>query len=146
MADRIFAAITLLVVVAYGWAAFMIIKAPFQYDPLGPESWPRILSVGAGLCCLWIIFKPDVHEFDITQNALTRIVIMILLMTGYAYLFEHAGFILATAGFCIGAAYLLGANPKQSLIFGVATGIIAYIVGAKLLALNLPAGIFKGLF
>ncbi|WP_020559374.1 tripartite tricarboxylate transporter TctB family protein [Thiofilum flexile] len=146
MADRIFAAITLLIVVAYGWAAFMIIKAPFQYDPLGPESWPRILSVLAGLCCLWIIFKPDVDKIDITHNVLVRLVIMVVLLLGYAYLFEHAGFILSTTGFCIGAAYLLGAKPVHALIFGAATGIIGYVLGAKLLALNLPAGLFKSLF
>ena len=39
MADRIFAGLLLLVTLAYGFIAFTIIKAPFQYDPLGPESW-----------------------------------------------------------------------------------------------------------
>ena len=145
MADRIFAAITLLVVMAYGWAAFMLIKAPFQYDPLGPESWPRILSVIAGLCCLWIIFKPTVHEFDITQNSLVRIALMVGLLIGYAYLFEHVGFIIATALYCGASVKLLGGNVKQAVIFGVATSVIGYLVSAKLLELNVPAGVFKNL-
>lgn len=145
MADRIFAAITLLVVMAYGWAAFMLIKAPFQYDPLGPESWPRILSVVAGLCCLWIILKPTVDEFDITHSVFVRIVIMVGLLLGYAYLFEHAGFIISTALYCGASAKLLGGNIKQSIIFGLATSIIGYLVSVKLLELNLPAGILKGL-
>ena len=145
MADRIFAAITLLVVMAYGWAAFMIIKAPFQYDPLGPESWPRILSVAAGLCCLWLIFKPTVNEFDITRHVFMRVAIMTGLLLGYAYLFEHAGFIISTALYCGASAKLLGGTLKQSVIFGLATSLIGYLVSAKLLALNVPAGIFKGL-
>ncbi|MFM2317540.1 MAG: hypothetical protein RLZZ215_161 [Pseudomonadota bacterium] len=145
MADRIFAAITLLVVMAYGWAAFMLIKAPFQYDPLGPESWPRILSVVAGLCCLWIILKPTVHEFDITQHALVRIGIMVGLLIAYAYLFEHAGFIIATALYCAASAKLLGSTLKQAVIFGLVTSIVGYLVSAKLLELNIPAGVFKNL-
>lgn len=145
MADRIFAAITLLVVMAYGWVAFMMIKAPFQYDPLGPESWPRILSIAAGLCCLWIIVKPTVNAFDITRHTLVRVSLMTLFLVGYAYLFEHAGFIISTALYCGASARLLGGTIKQAVIFGLATSLIGYFVSVKLLELNLPAGIFKNL-
>ena len=143
MADRIFASLALLVALGYGWIAFTGIKAPFQYDPLGPESWPRILALAATLCCLYILFRPDTEPFELQGSAGFKVAVMLVALVGYAALFEPAGFVIATALFCAAASLLLGANILKALLFGVATGIIGYLIGAKLLALNLPAGLLK---
>ena len=146
MADRIFASLALLVALGYGWIAFTSIKAPFQYDPLGPESWPRILALVGVLCCLYILFRPDTEPFELQGSAAFKVVVMLVALVGYAALFEPAGFVLATALFCAVAALLRGAELLKAILFGVATGIIGYLVGAKLLALNLPAGLLKFMF
>lgn len=146
MADRLFASIALLIALGYGFIAFTGIKAPFQYDPLGPESWPRILAIVASLCCLWLLFRPDDTRFDLQSGTGLRIVLMLAALIGYAALFQPLGFVLSTALFCALASRLLGAGLMPALLFGVGTGVIGYLVGAKLLALNLPAGVLGKLF
>ena len=96
MADRIFAGLLLLVTLAYGYIAFTIIKAPFQYDPLGPESWPQILSVVAVLCILGILRKPDVDSMHVAGKTWFRLGAMIILLFTYAELYEPRGFIVST--------------------------------------------------
>ncbi len=141
MADRIFGTIVLLVAVAYGVIAFTVIKAPFQYDPLGPESWPRILAVCAVLCSLYVLIRPDNLKFGVAGNVLTRIAIVVVLLIAYAHFYEPAGFIIATAVFCGIFSRLFGATYKESVLFGIATGILGYVVCALLLDLNLPKGL-----
>ncbi|WP_413207309.1 tripartite tricarboxylate transporter TctB family protein [Rhodospirillum sp. A1_3_36] len=145
MADRIFSGLLLLVSIGYGVMAFTVIKAPFQYDPLGPESWPRILSVVAALCCLGLLARPDTDRFDIEGKTLTRLVVLVLLLAAYAALFQPLGFVLATFLFCAVLARILGATMGHGLIFGLATGILGYGVGSILLELNLPAGPLRAL-
>jgi putative tricarboxylic transport membrane protein len=147
MADRIFGCIALAIALVYGVIAFTIIEAPFQYDPLGPETWPQILSVVAGLCCVYIIIRPDHYKFKaLGNNTLVRIGVIIALLSGYAYLFEPLGFILSTVLFCGVLSRLLGANNLQAGLFGVAAGVLGYGLCAGLLELNLPFGVlFKTL-
>lgn len=147
MADRIFGSIALAIALVYGYIAFTIIKAPFQYDPLGPETWPQILSVVAGLCCVYIIIRPDHYKVRALGNdALVRIGVIVALLAAYAYLFEPLGFILSTALFCGVLSRMLGATSLQSGLFGVASGVVGYGLCAGLLDLNLPFGtVFKTL-
>ncbi len=145
MADRIFSGVVLLVVIGYGVIAFTAIKAPFQYDPLGPESWPRILSVVAGLCCLAVLARPDVRTLDLSKNTAVRLGILVLLLVIYAALYEPLGFIIATFLFCTVLSRLLGARSVPALSFGLATGVIGFLVGSSLLDLHLPPGLFRAL-
>ena len=140
MADRIFGCIALAIALGYGFIAFTVIKAPFQYDPLGPESWPRILSGVAVLCCLYIIIRPDDGKFKVLSHTLIRITLVVVLLAGYAYLFERLGFILSTALFCGVLSKMLGATRLQTVIFGIASGVLGYGLCAGLLDLNLPIG------
>ncbi len=140
MADRIFGCIALAIVLGYGFIAFTIIEAPFQYDPLGPESWPRILAVFAALCCIYIILLPDGGGFKVLGTTLVRIAVLIILLSAYAYLFEPLGFILSTTLFCLVLSKLLGATVGQAVLFGVASGGFGYLICAVLLDLNLPEG------
>jgi putative tricarboxylic transport membrane protein len=141
MADRIFGCIALAIALGYGFIAFTIIEAPFQYDPLGPETWPQILSVFACLCCLYIIILPDGTRMKVLGSTLMRIAILLILLSAYAYLYEPIGFILSTTLFCLVLSRILGATVLQAVAFGVASGTIGYLLCAVILDLNLPEGV-----
>ncbi len=141
MADRIFAGALLLVVIGYGIIAFVAIKAPFQYDPLGPESWPRILAVVAVLCLLPILARPDVSRLATTAPTWARLAAMLVLLVIYAEIFQRTGFVIATFAFCLVVARMLGAPLWRSAAFGLAIGVLGYLLCAGLLGLNLPAGL-----
>ncbi len=140
MADRIFGVIATLIVLGYGFIAFTGIKAPFQYDPLGPETWPRILAIAAGLCCLYILIRPEARRFRVLGGTMARILLVVVMLAVYAYLFEPLGFIVSTALFCWALSRLLGTTHVEAALFGVATGVFGYLLCVELLELNLPAG------
>ena len=141
MIDRLFSALALLVVIAYGVIAFTLIEAPFQYDPLGPESWPRILSVAAALSFAVLLAKPDSFELEISARTWSRVALVIVLLSAYAVTYQSLGFIVATALFCYLMAVFAGGLHMQALVFGVFAGVVGYVVCVRLLELNLPLGV-----
>ena len=142
MLDRIFAVVLLGIALAYGFIAFTVIEAPFQYDPLGPESWPRILAVAAVLCLVVLLWRPEVAGFDMGKVTWLKLGAALVLLFGYAELYEPLGFVIATFLFSALAGRLLGADWRRSGAFGVAAGVAGYLVCAGLLDLNLPPGPF----
>ena len=143
MADRIFGGLLLLAALGYTYIAFTVIKAPFQYDPIGPEGWPRLLGIAAILCCGFIVLRPEINSLDLTRNTIGRLAILVALLFLYAGTFQPLGFIISTWAFCTVLAWILGAAPARSVLFGAAAGIAGYLVCTVLLDLNLPAGILK---
>ena len=141
MTDRIFALVGLAIVIAYGVIAFTAIRAPFQYDPLGPESWPQILSIAAALCLLYILVRPDRLEGLGDLRTLRQIGVMVVVLVLYAASFERLGFVLSTALFCGIVAFWTGARPLPAAVYGIAFGLLGYVLFVRVLALNLPAGI-----
>ncbi len=140
MADRVFAGVLLLVTLAYSVIAFTAISAPFQYDPLGPESWPRLLSIVAILCILAILWKPDTEALDVSNRAWFRLFATVVLLVAYAELYEPFGFVVATILFGTVMAAMLGAGILRAGIFGVVAGVAGYLLCAQLMGLNLPEG------
>jgi len=140
MVDRIFAGVLMVVTLAYAVIAFTAISAPFQYDPLGPESWPRILSLVAIICLLVILWKPDATEMGVARQTWFRLGATVVLLIAYSELYEPLGFILATILFGTALCAMLGAGIWRSILFGVATGVLGYLLCATLLDLNLPEG------
>ena len=140
MVDRIFAGVLLVVTLAYAVIAFTTIKAPFQYDPLGPESWPRILSLVAIACLLVILWKPDATDMGVTRSTWFRLAATVILLCAYAELYEPLGFILSTILFGTVLCAMLGAGIMRALVFGVAAGVAGYLLCVTLLELNLPEG------
>lgn len=143
MADRIFAIVSLLVIAIYGYLAFFVIEAPFQYDPLGPESWPQLLFVAAAISTLIILIRPTSLSFNLERSIGGRMVLVVALLSGYSASFETLGFIFATILFCTLFSLLLGAKKSSSLYFGIATGVLGYALCSGLLDLNLPAGLLS---
>ncbi|MCB1354286.1 MAG: tripartite tricarboxylate transporter TctB family protein [Rhodobacteraceae bacterium] len=140
MPDRIFAAVLLFLSLIYAFYAFFVIKAPFQYDPLGPEAWPRLLSVIMILCSGALLLRPIIQNFDVDGATWKRLAIVLALLAGYAVLFEPLGFIISTVLFATVTSRLLGAVWKRAALFGLGVGVGGYLLCAGLLDLNLPAG------
>ncbi|PCI86545.1 MAG: hypothetical protein COB24_09525 [Hyphomicrobiales bacterium] len=145
MVDRVFAGILLLVTICYGYIAFTIIKAPFQYDPLGPESWPQILCILSVISLLILMWKPDVESFDTKRPTWIKLAIVTVLLFAYAELYEPLGFIIATVIFTTFMSRLLQATWLQAAVFGVTLGVLGYLICTGLLGLNLPSGPFPKL-
>ncbi|TFF23164.1 tripartite tricarboxylate transporter TctB family protein [Jiella endophytica] len=141
MADRIFAGVLLLVAIGYTIIAFTVIHAPFQYDPLGPESWPRILGIVAIPCILFVLAKPDVASLGVPAKTWGRLAALVMMLFAYAYLFQPLGFILATFAFCMALSLMLGSRLLPALAFSAGIGVAGYFLCTKLLELNLPAGV-----
>ena len=142
MVDRLFAGVLLLVAIGYTYIAFTAIKAPFQYDPLGPESWPQLLGVAAILCTAFLVARPEVASFGLSAPTWVRLAILVVLLFGYSALFRPAGFIVSTFAFCALLSIMLGARILPALVFGAATGVVGFFLCTRLLELNLPAGVF----
>ncbi|MGF1553345.1 MAG: tripartite tricarboxylate transporter TctB family protein [Paracoccaceae bacterium] len=145
MADRVFAGITLALVLAYAVVAFAFIEAPFQYDPLGPESWPRLLAIAAALCCAVLIWRPVEQAFDADAATLARLGLTVAMLVLYAAMFEPLGFVISTALYGTAMTRFLGGKLAHAAAFGVATGVIGYLLCTVLLELNLPAGLLPDL-
>lgn len=144
MPDRIFASVLTAVTLIYLWIAATAIKAPFQYDPLGPESWPRILAVVMLLCLGLLLWKPDQARFDVARSSLGRLAMTAVLLLAYARLYQPLGFILATLAFGLLMSRMLGASWLNATLFGVGMGVGGYLLCAGLLDLNLPEGPLPG--
>lgn len=140
MADRIFAGALFLVTLAYSAIAFTRISAPFQYDPLGPESWPRLLSVVALICLALILRRPDVDGLHVARPTWLRLAFTVALLLAYAELYEPLGFVLATILFAAVMSRMLGAGLVAALLFGICAGTGGYLLCAVALDLNLPSG------
>lgn len=143
MADRIFAGFVLAIATAYFLLAIFVVKAPFQYDPLGPETWPRILGGVAMLCSLYVLIRPRNHTLEVNKATAFKLFVLLCLLSGYAYLYEPLGFIISSFLFCAGLARFLGANNLESSIFGAASAVGGYVICAMILDLNLPEGILE---
>jgi putative tricarboxylic transport membrane protein len=140
MPDRIFAAFLLVLTLIYFAFALFVIRAPFQYDPLGPETWPRLLAAVMLVCLIALLLRPDVEHFDVDRPSWVRLAAMLALLAAYAELFEPLGFIISTALFALITSRLTGASWKGAAVFGVAVGVGGYLLCVGLLDLNLPAG------
>lgn len=141
MADRIAALVILVVAGLYGLVAFTAIKAPFQYDPLGPESWPQILSIAAMLCALAVLARPDAEPDWGGGSTLGRLGLALAALVVYAIAFQPLGFLVSTFLFCAGLAWRGGAGAARALLFGLGIAVGGDLLCTRVLELNLPAGV-----
>lgn len=143
MFDRLFAGALLCLSGLIAWTAYHF-EVPFQYEPLGPKAFPLILSAVLALCSVWLIVKPSPNKWVPTGAVLLKLLCGVALMTGYAFLFEKAGFIVSTAivgtVFCI----LFGEKPTRAVIYSVILSVVSYFVMKHLLQLNVPTGMLFG--
>lgn len=142
--DRWISLVVLLVCLVYGYSAFFLMDdglVPFmRHNPIWPSTFPKILSVLAGLCALAILIgferstsdskSSEINYRRLTEYNLVQALLLICLMIGYALLLRPLGFLPSTFGFIVGGSAILG-ERKYLVMFVVgvvATGAVWYLV------------------
>jgi putative tricarboxylic transport membrane protein len=113
MSDRVFGTAMLLLAIGYGVIAWQL-KAPFQYDPLGPESWPKILTLVIAACALYLVLRPDAEPDWGRRSTLGKLAVSATALAAYALFFEPLGFMIATVIFVAGLAWYCGARATSA--------------------------------
>ena len=140
---RVFAAIWLLVcagltLVAWGF------EAPFAYDPVGPRAYPLLLLFLMGCGALWLLCKPHGDPTPPFDWAMARRALFcVLILLGYALLFEPLGFVITTALATFALAVLFNGRLVPCLISSVLMGVLLYGLFDLLLDVPLPLGVLR---
>ena len=144
--DRAVAFVILLFSSGYAWLAFKYELLPFERNmDFKPNTMPLGLAAIGIVLSLAILFAPrpkessvldesTVDERDLSEPAKeydrVRPILLVVLMIFYALLLRPAGFIIATSGFLIFSAIILG-ERKLHILLSVAIGssvLIWYLV------------------
>ncbi|WP_029010404.1 tripartite tricarboxylate transporter TctB family protein [Azospirillum halopraeferens] len=129
--------------VVYGIAGTQIEYA-FSSDPLGPRSFPVILSLLLAVLAVWYALRPGNAEPWPRGRLLARLVGLLVLSALSATLYVPLGFPLATLMMCAGTAILFDATPRQAIACGVGNAALWYGVFVHLLGVPLPVGTLFG--
>jgi putative tricarboxylic transport membrane protein len=128
--DRWIALIILCVALAYGYAAFFTMDQllpPFMKNtPIWPSTFPKVIAIMAILTSAGILlgFEKSTKGSDasgidyrrLTDYKYGQAIALLALMVAYALLLRTAGFILATSGFLMLGAMILGERKLHILI------------------------------
>ncbi|MBV1788673.1 tripartite tricarboxylate transporter TctB family protein [Marinobacterium sp. D7] len=143
MYDRIFAGALLLLSGLIAWAAAQF-DVPFQYEPLGPKAFPYILSALLAVAAVWLMIRPSADDWKPTKEVVLRLGGALVLMYGYAFIYEPLGFIIATA--IVGGVFswLFGEKPIKAGVYALVMSVMSFFLLTDLLQLNVPVGTVFG--
>ncbi len=154
MTDRIILVCTLLLAGVYFWATEQI-PALELGDPLGPKAFPRMLGIGLLIAAAMLLAemlrdRRKVKAGDksaasppLTWESHDWVVVGVAVWTGlYVLVFEHAGYMLATAIYLLAMTFYFNRgrwvmNVSTSLLFSIGS----YFSFTKLLGVTLARGI-----
>ncbi|MEK0361893.1 tripartite tricarboxylate transporter TctB family protein [Pseudomonas sp. CBC3] len=140
---RVFAAAWLLACAGLALLAWSF-EAPFAYDPVGPRAYPLLLLFLMGCGALWLLCKPHAEPtppFDWMMAR--RALFCVLVLLGYALLFETLGFVITTALATFALGLLFNGRLWPCLISGVLMGVLLYGLFDLLLDVPLPLGVLR---
>jgi len=148
-AQRIFSALWLaacIVLAAMAWDY----RTEFSYEPVGPRAYPLLCLalMAAGLVGLIVRPSPLQHDEEsppATAVLVRKIGLGVILLFGYAGLFEPLGFIVSSAIAASVLAVLSGGRPVPSAMAGVAMSVALYLLFDRVLEVPLPLGVLAPL-
>ena len=134
--------------------ALILAGAAFLSIAMGFTGVPRVIAaeVKAWNLSAWELLAVLTLLYIVLGCFLDGVSMMVLtaavvLLFGYAELYEPLGFILSTILFGTILSAMLGAQKLRALGFGVASGVAGYLLCVTLMDLNLPEGaLFEPLF
>lgn len=121
------------------------LQAPFAYEPVGPRAFPLLLAGVIALCGLRLVFKAGRPAEPNPPGANSRIVLMVVVLLAYAWLFQMAGFVIATVAVATCVGRLFGGSWLQCAIGSVCLSVLFYFLFDRLLDVVLPMGWLEAL-
>lgn len=138
MSDRLFGIIVLLGSVGY-FVASTSIPTGFLVDPVGPKTFPMLVSAIAALCAVLIIVKPDDEPEWPSIGTWLKLALALGTLLAYAYTLKPLGFLIPTAIAAMVLSYQIHARLLPSLLTGVGLSAGLFVVFRFALGLSLVA-------
>lgn len=129
--------------VAYGWGATQFPEPFGGVEAVGPETFPKLLSVVLALSSLYLIVKPDPSNAWPAGRTLLELVIAIVVLIAYTLLLQPLGFIIATTLAVGTLCWRMGAAPLRAYLTGLAAGVVVFLLFTFALDLPLPLGLLS---
>ncbi|MDR2536231.1 MAG: tripartite tricarboxylate transporter TctB family protein [Treponema sp.] len=127
----------------------------FKNVPVGPEFFPRYLSVGLFICSAALFIQALRRADDgkasptlrLKDAGMRRLLVGIGIIAVYAFLWDIAGFPVITPVAIFALIFLLGHRKYLLMaIFALGTTAVIFSVFKLLLAIDLPLGFLESLF
>ena len=123
---------------------------------VGPQVFPTIIGIFIVLVAIFLaieVFRgnygqPEGTEFGEieTKTDFKTLGIVSASILTYPFLIERAGFVIASTVVFFGVGFAYGARKLiKNLIIAIIFALIVYLTFTKLLSVELPAGILKGI-
>lgn len=139
--DRVFGVLLLILAVAYGYGASQF-PVPFGgQEAVGPETFPIMLSIILGIGAVYMVIKPDEDVKWPAVSMLVELAIVSVVLALFAFALEYLGFVLSATPAVAFLCWRMGATPVKSLLTGVITAVVIYVLFTRVLELALPSGI-----
>ena len=144
MSDRIFGFITALLALAF-FASTNNLESPFFSDPVGPKTFPYLISAVAFISGAVMILFPDPSPTWPKLTTVLKLIFSVLILVGYAFTLKPLGFLLPTATAAGILSYQISPKPGSAFITGIILSIMLFIVFKYFLGLGLfpfPRSVF----
>ena len=123
---------------------------------VGPQVFPTIIGIFIVLVAIFLaveVFRgnygqPEGTEFGEieTKTDFKTLGIVSASILTYPFLIERAGFVIASTVVFFGVGFAYGARKLiKNLIIAIIFALVVYLTFTKLLSVELPAGILKGI-
>lgn len=121
--------------------------------PVGPEFFPRFLSIGLFICSLALLLTNlkdtqrntgEAKTLSLKDAGMRRMVIGVGAVLVYALLWNVLGFLIITPFCLFGLMYLVGTREYKTMtIVSVVATIVIYLVFKYLLGIEMPMGFLE---
>ena len=136
--DRIFGVVVVLGALAYIAGALQT-QTSFMADPVGPKTFPIMIGAVAGLCGLFMVFKPDEEPEWPDLRAAFALLISVVVLIGYAYALKPLGFIIPTAIAAAILSYQISPRIGFAALTGPGLAVGLFVLFKFILGLGLAA-------
>ena len=124
-------------------AALAITSPEGGYATVGPRTFPLAIGVGLAASALWVGFRPEARGGRAAPAPDWRAAApSALCLLVYTFLFEPAGYLVATTAFIAVEARLLGSRRwRRDLAASLVIAMSVYALFGSLLGIRLPPGL-----
>ena len=138
MSDRILGIIIAMLALAF-FASATQLETPFFSDPVGPKTFPYIISVVAFLASTSMIIKPETQPKWPGLITFGSIFIAVIVLVLYAYALRPFGFIVPTAIAASLLSYQIKPSFVSSILIGFGLSVGLFVIFKFFLGLGLFA-------